>query len=233
MWRWGKHHPGAHTALDASLARAIKVFGQTLRPQDSLIAIACAHHRLMWVHPFLNGNHRACRLQTHAVLFNISQGLWSMNRSLARNRETCCLHLAAADISRKGDLDGRGHLSESTFVAWCTHFLKTCLDRASFMKGMLDLEGLKTRVAPLMQVRMGVHPDIAYRQEAILFLQYVMSSGPIAQGKFTQMMGLDERTARKSISQLLGDGWLLSDSHRAPVRPELPLNGLEILLPSL
>lgn len=98
---------------------------------------------------------------------------------------------------------------------------------------MLDLEALKTRVATLMQLRMGAHPGNAYRQEAILLLQYVMSPGPFAQGKFTQMMGLDERTARKPISQLLGDGWLLSDSHRSPLQTVLPLDASGILIPFL
>lgn len=229
----GRHHPPVHTALGAFLARADKVYEQALSPEGRLIAIACAHHRLMWVHPFLDGNGRACRLQTHAALFDISQGLWSVNRGLARNRESYYLHLAEADMGRKGDLDGRGQLSESALVAWCTHFLKTCLDQASFMEKMLDVEGLKTRVATLMQVRMGTHPGKGYRQEAILPLQYVMSAGPVTRGEFTQMMGLDERTARKSISQLLGDGLLLSDSHRAPLRPGLPLDALGILFPSL
>jgi hypothetical protein len=60
-----------------------------------------------------------------------------------------------------------------------------------------------------------------------------MSAGPVTRGEFTQMTGLDERTARKSIAQLLGDGLLLSDSHRAPLRPGLPLDALGILFPSL
>lgn len=134
MWRWGRHDPAVYTALDASVARADKVFGQRLSPQGSLVAIACAHHRPIWVHPFLDGNGRACRLQTHAALLDIGQGLWSVNRSLARNREAYYLHLAEADVSRKGNLDGREQLSESTFVACCTHFLRTCVDRASFME---------------------------------------------------------------------------------------------------
>ena len=229
----GRHHPPVHTALGAFLSRADKVYGRELSPENRLIAIACAHHRLIWVHPFLDGNGRACRLQTHAALFEFSQGFWSVNRGLARNREAYYRHLAEADMARKGDLDGRGQLSESNLVAWCTHFLEICLDQANFMEKMLDFEHLKTRVAALVQIRIGAHAGKGYRQEAILPLQHVMSVGKVSRGDFAQMMGLDERTARKSISQLLADGLLLSDSHRAPVRPGLPLDALGTLFPSL
>lgn len=43
----GRHHPPVHTALGAFLARADKVYEQALSPEGRLIAIACAHHRLM------------------------------------------------------------------------------------------------------------------------------------------------------------------------------------------
>ena len=39
----------------------------TTKP-DSLIAAAAAHHRLTWIHPFLDGNGRVARLFTHAWL---------------------------------------------------------------------------------------------------------------------------------------------------------------------
>jgi hypothetical protein len=81
-----------------------------------------------------------------------------VNRGLARNRDTCYLHMAQADMGRKGGLDGRGQLSESSLVAWYTHSWKTCLDQANFMEKMLDFDGLMTRIATLMQVRMGTHP---------------------------------------------------------------------------
>ena len=34
-----------------------------------LIMVACLHHRVAWVHPFVDGNGRAVRLQSHCALW--------------------------------------------------------------------------------------------------------------------------------------------------------------------
>ena len=46
--------------MDAAYAKAGKI--------DSILAAACAHHRLLWVHPFLDGNGRVARLMSYAML---------------------------------------------------------------------------------------------------------------------------------------------------------------------
>jgi Fic family protein len=35
---------------------------------ERLVAIAAAHHRLLWIHPFADGNGRVARLLSHALL---------------------------------------------------------------------------------------------------------------------------------------------------------------------
>ena len=51
------------------------------------IAVAAAHHRLLWIHPFLDGNGRVARLLSHAMLLQAldTGGIWSVARGLARN----------------------------------------------------------------------------------------------------------------------------------------------------
>ncbi|WP_217639947.1 Fic family protein [Palleronia marisminoris] len=53
---------------------------------EPILAAACAHHRLLWVHPFLNGNGRVARLMSYAMLRRAPDtlGLWSVARGLAR-----------------------------------------------------------------------------------------------------------------------------------------------------
>ena len=34
---------------------------------DSILAAGPAHHRLAWIHPFLDGNGRVARLMSHAT----------------------------------------------------------------------------------------------------------------------------------------------------------------------
>lgn len=229
----GRHIPPVHEAVPAFLARAEEVYVREMSPESQLIAIACAHHRYSWVHPFLDGNGRACRLQTHAALFEFSQGLWSVNRGLARNREEYYRLLSEADMSRKGDLDGRGQLSESALVAWCEHFLQTCLDQVQFMERMFDFETLKMRLTTLVAIRQNTRKQPEYRPQAILPLHHVMCVGPVSRGEFIQMTGLEERTGRKVVSRLLEDGLLVSESTRAPLYPGLPLDALGTLFPAL
>jgi len=35
---------------------------------ESILATAAAHHRLVWIHPLLDGNGRVARLMSHATL---------------------------------------------------------------------------------------------------------------------------------------------------------------------
>jgi Fic family protein len=102
---------------------------------QQIIAIAASHHRLVWIHPFLDGNGRVVRLFSQAWLLEtgIGSSLWSVSRGLARNVEEYKARLMAADAPRKGDLDGRGNLSHDELVNFCRFFLKTAVDQVEFM----------------------------------------------------------------------------------------------------
>lgn len=69
-----RHQPPTHSALPLFLARADERYAKPWGLEQLLITAACAHHRLAWVHPFLDGNGRACRLHTHAVMQNLTGG---------------------------------------------------------------------------------------------------------------------------------------------------------------
>jgi Fic family protein len=99
---------------------------------------------MAWIHPFIDGNGRACRLQTHCALWPVNGGLWSVSRGLARRRDEYYERLDAADAPRQGDLDGRGNLSEKELRRWCEWFVGICEDQVSFMTRMFHLDGMKT-----------------------------------------------------------------------------------------
>jgi len=229
----GRHHPPVHASVPAFLARADEVYGQALGFDSLLYTIAAAHHRFAWVHPFLDGNGRACRLQTHCALFPLSNGLWSVNRGLARQRTRYYELLANADMPRHGDLDGRGNLSEKMFRAWCEFFIEVCEDQVQFMGRMLDLEDLKRRMAALVTVRGETVSNAVYRKEIVLPLHHIIVAGPISRAEFTQMTGLGERTVRDVMRGLLKDGLLASDSHRGSLSIAFPLDSLNLLFPRL
>lgn len=228
-----RHQPPSHASLPLFLARADERYAKKWGLDQLLVVAACTHHRLAWVHPFLDGNGRACRLHTHAILKSLTAGLWSVNRGFARRRDDYYRHLSEADMPRHGDYDGRGNLSERMLIAWCEFFIATCKDQVDFMTRMLNLDDLKTRTAALVTIRSHQRGMQDYRAEAILPLQHVIALGPVTRGEFVQMTGLGERTGRKVLAQLLADGLLQSDSPKGPVRIGFPLDALNVLFPNL
>ncbi len=227
----GRHEPPLPEALPAFLARFDEFYGKDAAREEPLVAIAAAHQRMAWIHPFIDGNGRACRLQTHSALWPMSQGLWSVSRGLARRRDEYYERLDAADSPRQGDLDGRGNLSERELRGWCDWFLGICDDQVSFMAGLLALGGMKKRIEALVTFR-AAH-DKQVRMEAVLPLYHLFLAGTTPRGEFQQMTGLESRTARKLLSRLIETGLVTSESHVAPVRLAFPLDSLQFLLPGL
>jgi Fic family protein len=227
----GRHEPPLWSAVPAFLKRLDDVYSSAGSLDDTLIRIASAHHRTAWVHPFLDGNGRAVRLQTHGALWPLSAGLWSMSRGLARNRDKYYLMLDAADNHRQGDLDGRGNLSEKLLGEWCDWFISVAEDQVSFMRRMLNLNEMKARIIALVTFRSQF--DKSIRAEAALPLFHLFLAGPTPRGEFQQMTGLGERTARSLLSRLIETRLVTSKGHVAPVQIAFPLDALQFLLPEL
>jgi len=229
---------GVHAAPDwrsvpAFLQRIEDVYSSARGHAAGLIAIACAHHRLAWVHPFRDGNGRVMRLQSHAALLRHGAGspLWAVSRGFARDVRAYYDRLAGADAPRRADDDGRGALSEAGLVAFAQHFLATCLDQIAFMEKMLDLTAVRSRVQGYLQYVAGEDP--AVRVEAAPALYHVFLAGGMARGEFKRMTGLPGRSADRAIAALLRRGLLESDSARGPVRFGLPLDTLAFYFPRL
>ncbi|MET0963559.1 MAG: Fic family protein [Noviherbaspirillum sp.] len=229
--RVGQHIPPTASSLPRFQARLDEAYDHRHSWERHLIMVACLHHRAAWVHPFVDGNGRAVRLQSHCALWTLSDGLWSPSRSLARNVEGYYARLINADAPRRGDLDGRGNLSTAGLLEWVDYFLDICAGQVSFISRMLELDGMKRRIEALVTFR-AAH-DKAVRPEAILPLYHLFAAGPLTRREFTQMSGLGERTARTLVSRLLQAGLLESDSAAGPVRWGLPLDALQFLFPGL
>ncbi len=205
-----------------------------------LIGAACSHHRLAWIHPFIDGNGRAARLHTHLVLhaMGLTQGLWSPMRGLARTQEQYYARLNDADLSRRNDLDGRGPLSQEELVAFAIYFLEVCLDQVRFMRGRLDLASLRDRIRSLLLYLQGQPWEIGSERsvvkiDALEAVHYVAMAGPIERGRFVAMTGLGDRTGRRVLTSLLDFGVLTEASPRSPVAFGVPLDSLRFLFPNL
>ena len=73
-------------------------------------------------------------------------GVWSIARGLARNVDDYKRHLAACDLPRRNDLDGRGTLSEEALAAFTKFFLQICIDQVKFMEELVQPDRLRSRI---------------------------------------------------------------------------------------
>ena len=139
---------GGHDAPESrkDIELCLQQFQESLSPvklkgADQVLALASSHHRLLWIHPFADGNGRVARLFTLAYANRIgvdSDHLWNVTRAFARNRSEYDRHLAAADLPPRNSYDGRGPLSEEELVHFCKFFLESCLDQIEYMKKILE-----------------------------------------------------------------------------------------------
>jgi Fic family protein len=207
-----------------------------------LIAIAAAHHRLMWIHPFLDGNGRVTRLYTDACFQRLplsGYGLWNVSRGLARQRQDYMAALSGADAPRYNDYDGRGNLSNKGLAAFCRFFLATCLDQITFMHGLLKLDTLLDRISGYVSVRgakliPGPKPEYqSLKPEAAYMLQEALLRGETGRGDIIRVSGMAERTGRVLLGQLLNEGLLVSDTPKGAVRLSFPTHVAGHLFPDL
>lgn len=140
----GRHEAPVAASLPGFLARWAEVYARTRRGEAAIVALAAAHHRLAWMHPFLDGNGRVTRLHTHLLLqaWGLTNGLWSPLRGFARTEDRYKALLQAADEHRQGDLDGRGNLTQAGLVAWIGYTLDACIDQIEFMARQLHSKRL-------------------------------------------------------------------------------------------
>jgi len=236
----GRHLAPAPARIVPLLEEWTRGYGRLPGLEQALVAATCSHHRLLWVHPFVDGNGRTARLHTHLVLMTlgVTHGLWSPLRGMARDQEGYYARLNNADLPRRNDLDGRGPLSQEELVAFSRWLLELCLDQARFMRELLGLDQLKVRLADLFRW-LEAHPwsvgseSSVVKIDALEALHYVAISGPLERARFTAMTGLAPRTARRVLASLLSFGVLREESPRSPVRFAVPLASLRFLFPKL
>lgn len=230
----GIHEAPTPTALPAFLGRWEEVYGRSRRGEASVVALAAAHHRLAWVHPFLDGNGRVARLHTHLALHaqGLTDGLWSPLRGFARTEEKYRGMLRSADEHRRGDLDGRGNLTEAGLIDWINYTLDTCIDQVRFMSKLLDVGSMRARIQAALIFEESKKTGL--RKEAVLPLHYLFSTNSeLGRAAFKQMTGLGERVATDLISSLLKKGYLATDSAYGTLRFAIPRAALRFYFPDL
>ena len=230
----GRHIPPSSRSLEPFMAHFERRYRfEGMGPATRILAMAAAHHRLNYIHPFPDGNGRVSRLMSHAMALKAgigAHGLWSVSRGLARgleSRHEYKTRMDLADTPRRGDLDGRGNLSQSALVDFTLWFLRVCLDQVTFMAELFDLDNLETRLTRHVERSDRLKP------EAARLLRETLVRGRIERGEASRITGLPERTARRVLGEVIDAGLLASATPKGPVSLRFPVDALEALFPRL
>jgi len=230
----GRHQPPS----SARVAEFVDYFASRYRFADMgkasrIIAIAAAHHRFNFIHPFPDGNGRVSRLMSHAMAWEAgiaSHGLWSISRGLARGLDSRAEYkqmMDLADTPRAGGIDGRGNLSQRALVEFITWFLRVALNQMTFMSDLFDLDNLSKRL------RDYVERHSRLKREAAGLLEQALVRGEIERGEASRITGLPVRTAQRTLNDLVNEGLLASSTPKGPVSLRFPAERLDILFPRL
>jgi Fic family protein len=230
----GRHMAPASKKLGDFLKRFADYYGSLVTTEPgSLMAAAAAHHRLTWIHPFLDGNGRVARLFTHAWFVKSgvdSDGLWTISRGLARRKAEYQIALADADERRVNDLDGRGYLSQRYLGEFCQFFLGTATDQVEFMQELLGLEGMQNRIVGYAERR---ESSKELPSGSALVLREIFLRGEIVRGDVARIIGASPRTAQKVTGELLGQRLVTSGTPKGPLRLEFPSDAAGHYFPNL
>lgn len=227
----GRHVPISPGALPRFLRRFEDVYG-AVGHLETILGAAAAHHRLLWIHPFLDGNGRVARLMSHSVFLDAlnTSGLWSVSRGLARRVRDYKEHLASCDAPRRNDLDGRGALSEEALVDFTEFFLETCLDQVRFMEELMQPNRLRARI--LLWVEEEIRGGSLLPRSGQV-IEAALLRGDLPRGQVPTLLDMGERHARRVVAALLDRGVLRSESSRAPLRLAFPASTAGRWMPDL
>lgn len=229
----GRHIPPSSGQVEAFMRHFEQRFRlEPMGKGGQIIAMAAAHHRLNYIHPFPDGNGRVSRLMSHAMGLSAgigASGLWSVSRGLARgmtSRQEYKQMMDHADMPRQGDLDGRGNLSQKALIVFIDWFLQVCLDQVTFMDNLFEFDHLAGRLKLYVE-RQPLKP------QAFHILERVLLQGEMPRGEAERITGLKERGARMVLASLIEDGILGSDTPKGPVSLRFPSDAVELLFPRL
>ena len=117
---------------------------------------------------------------------------------------------------------------KKALIQFCEYAINTAIDQARFMAQMFALDNFKSRAQHFFRkVRFDLKPESVY-----LYLQ-AFTNGEFERMEAARITGLSERTARTVLSQLIKEGFLVSDTPKGKVRIGFPVHCLGSLLPNL
>ncbi|MEA3419757.1 MAG: Fic family protein [Campylobacterota bacterium] len=202
-----------------------------------LIYALSSHHRLTWIHPFLDGNGRTSRLVLDGILAGIQlsgYGLWNISRGLARDSGDYKKYLAIADHVRQGDLDGRGALSLKGLKIYVKFMLEAALDQVSFMSDNLQLHTLSQRMENYVKFsQQKMYQTAPLPKYSEFLLKELLIRGEMPRGGVAKVIHASDRTASTLIKNLLEMDFLESDTPKGAIRLKFNAHFASEIFPDL
>jgi Fic family protein len=227
----GRHVPVSPGAVPRFLSRWQQAY-ERLSRFETVLQAAATHHRLLWIHPFSDGNGRVARLVSYAMLLQAldTGGIWSIARGLARNVDRYKGHLAECDLPRRNDLDGRGNLSEEALASFTAFFLETCIDQVEFMSELMQPSALHARVLDWAREE---EQSGALMPSSTRVLAHILAHRRLERRDVPEVVGFEERKSRRVTALLLKRGIITAPTHRAAFRIAFPAALAPRLMPGL
>lgn len=241
--RVGQHTPPSPEAMSSYLDWFERTYRlDRLHGVAPILAAAAAHHRLMWIHPFLDGNGRTGRLFTDQYLRAAglgSYGLWTISRGFGADVEAYYGALAAADHLRRGDLDGRGELSDSGLLKFTEYFIATALEQVRYFSSLLEPRMLSQRIDNYFEMRnQGALPSTTgmelpvLRIEAQKVYRYLFNYGPMQRSEIRAKLSMSESFVHDLLNQMVDEGLVYQEGYKT-VSLRLSRHSIEFLFPGL
>ncbi len=203
----GRHIAPFSESLELFVSRFENFYNPEVADNKSkikrIISIAAAHHRLVWIHPFLDGNGRVVRLFSDAWFIYEdlhASGLWSISRGLARTNSEYKTRLANADLPKLNNYDGRGNLSNKYLIEFCIYFLKVAIDQINFMSRVIDAANMAKRLnafGELMALRGYFKPEAKY------ILIELFLKGKISKSDAMRITNTSDKTIKNIAESLM------------------------------
>lgn len=202
-----------------------------------LLYALSSHHRLVWIHPFLDGNGRVSRLVLDGAIMGSGingYGLWNISRGLAKNVDDYKKYLKHADMKRQGAYDGKGDLSAAALREFVVYMLTMAEDQIDFMGKLLKMDALATRIEKYVTlVNNGVLGIEELPKGSANIFKHLLIHGESSRGSMAEVIGAKERTTTNVVQELLRRNFLASPSPKGPIRLKFTAHMGSYIFPDL
>lgn len=231
----GDHAAPAWESAAPMLTRLQQVYGGQPDLTSRILSALAYHHRLAFVHPFEDGNGRVVRMITHLQLMRLglASPLWSLSRGVARKQDEYYGRLRAADQPRRGDLDGRGQLTQGGLFEFVEFMLQVCIDQMEYVEHAMDLISLRQRLERVIGLERRFI-EAGVKQEMAKAIHILLTQGEVARADFKIFSGLHDRVASDQLKKLIDLGVVEAPSAKSrSIFPGLPVWFAQLIFPDL